>query len=194
MTEDFNIHDSLWDPSYIHYSSISDDIFVIADSFNLSLSYSTDQVLTRYLDNANDLNSVIDLIFLCSNSSELDTYCIHPEQHLTSDYAPLMITISITKEHVDICKRTITKNSEEEHIFIKEVIASFAKLDTSSISNIPDLEEVVSDFADIVQCTWMKYLKLINITKHSKSWWNDNCNCDLTSYRSSKSIESQKMF
>ena len=79
MTEDFNIHDSLWDPSYIHYSSISDDIFVIADSFNLSLSYSTDQVLTRYLDNANDLNSVIDLIFLCSNSSELDTYCIHPE-------------------------------------------------------------------------------------------------------------------
>ena len=41
---DFNIHDSLWDPSYIHHSSISDDLFVIADSFNLSLSYPTDQV------------------------------------------------------------------------------------------------------------------------------------------------------
>jgi len=47
-------------------------------------------------------------------------------------------------------KRIITKNSKEEHMFIKEIIISFAKLDILSISNIPDLEEVVSDFADIV--------------------------------------------
>ena len=80
-----------------------------------------------------------------------------------------MITISITKEHIDIYKRTITKNSEKEHMFIKEVITLFVKLDTLSISNIPDLKEVVSDFVDIVQHTCMKYLKLINITRHSKS-------------------------
>ena len=35
-------------------------------------------------------------------------------------------------------------------MFIKEVIVSFTKLNMSSISNIPDLEEVVLDFADIV--------------------------------------------
>ena len=187
---DFNICDSLWDLSYIHHSSISDDLFAIADFFNLSLSYPTDQVLTRYLDNVNDSNSVINLMFLCSDSSELNTYHIYPEQYLTSDHTFLTIIIFITKEHIDTYKRTIAKNSEEDHMFIKEVIVSFTKLNMSSISNIPDLEEVVLDFADIVQHTWIKYLKLINITRYSKSWQNDNCNCNLMSYRFSKSIES----
>ena len=79
MMGDFNICDSLWDLSYIHHSSISDDLFAIADFFNLSLSYPTDQVLTRYLDNVNDSNSVINLMLLCSDSSELNTYHIYPE-------------------------------------------------------------------------------------------------------------------
>ena len=170
MMGDFNICNSLWDPSYIHHSSISNNLFTIADSFNLSLSYSTDQVLTRYLDNANDSNLVINLIFLHNDSFKLNTHHIYPEWYLTSDHAPLMIIIFITEEYINTYKRTIAKNSEEKHMFIKEIITSFAKLDTSSISNIPDLEDVVSDFVDIVQRTWMKYLKLINITRYSKSW------------------------
>jgi len=190
MTGDFNIYNSLWDPSYIHHSFISDNLFVIANSFNLSLSYSTDHIPTRYSDNANNSNLVINLMFLHSDSSELNTHIIYPEWCLTSDYTLL----TITKEYINTRKRTITKNSKENDIFIKEVIVSFAKLDTSSISNISNLEKVILDFADIVHCTWIKYLKLINITRHSKSWWNDKCNSDLVSYRSSKSIKSWKTF
>jgi len=59
MTEDFNIHDSLWDSLYSFHSSISDNLFAIADSFNLFLSFPTEQVPTRFSDNANDLNSVL---------------------------------------------------------------------------------------------------------------------------------------
>jgi len=35
MTGDFNIRDSLWDPTFPHYSSISNDLFIIADLFNI---------------------------------------------------------------------------------------------------------------------------------------------------------------
>ena len=167
---DFNIWDSLWDSSYNHHSSISDDLFAITDSFNLSLSCPTDQVPTRYSDNSNDSNSVIDLMFLYCNSYKLNTHLIHPEWHLTSDYTPLTITIPIVEEHITTRKRTIIKNSDEEDKFIKKIIASFAKLNLSNISNISDLEKVVLDFVNIIDCTWMKYLKLVNITKHSKSW------------------------
>jgi len=64
MTGDFNIRNSIWDPSFPHHSAISDDLMIIVDSFNLDLSIHTHHVPTRYSDMASDLNSVIDLMFL----------------------------------------------------------------------------------------------------------------------------------
>ena len=37
MTGDFNIRDRLWDPSFPFHFSISDDLFIIVDSFDLTL-------------------------------------------------------------------------------------------------------------------------------------------------------------
>jgi len=34
ITGDFNIHDNLWDSLFSHHSSISDDLFILVDSFN----------------------------------------------------------------------------------------------------------------------------------------------------------------
>ena len=133
-------------------------------------------------------------MFLCCDSSELNMHSIHPEWRLMSNHAPLTITIPIVEEHIATWIRTIAKNSEEEEEFIKEIIVVFSKLDTLNISDIPKLEKVVLNFANIVDHTWMKYFKLANIMKYSKSWWNEKCNKDLANYRSSKSIESWKLF
>ena len=64
MTEDFNIRDSLWNPSFPFHSLISDDLFMIADSFDLALSVPTNPGPTRFSDTAGESDSVIDLMFL----------------------------------------------------------------------------------------------------------------------------------
>ena len=79
-------------------------------------------------------------MFLQCSSSELNNHLIYPDWHFTSDHAPLSVTIPIAEENINLHKRTITKNSEEEELFIKEVIASFKNLDTFNISDIPKLE------------------------------------------------------
>jgi len=176
ITSDFNIQDNLWDSSFPYYSSISDNLIIVADSFNLNLSYSINQVLTRYSNNGNDSNSVIDLMFFWYSSTELNNHLIHLDWYLTSDHAPLSVTIPITKENINSQKRTIIKDSEGEELFVKEVITSFKNIDTSNLLNIPHLEKIVNNFANIVNNAWEKNSKIINIMRHSSSWWNENYN------------------
>ena len=194
MTGNFNIWDSLWDLSFPHHLTISDDLIIIADSFNLELSTLTNQVLTRYSDNSNDSNSVINLMFLWSRSSELNNHSIHPDWYLTSNYAPLTITISIVKENVNSSKHSITKNSKEEAAFIKDIITSIKGLDTSNLYDINRLENVINTFAYYIECAWEKNSKNINITRHSKSWWSEKCNKSLSVYRTSRKLEDWKIF
>ena len=63
MTGDFNIRDSLWDTSFSHHSSISDDLLIIADSFNLALLSPTNPCPTRYSDMVGESNSTINLVY-----------------------------------------------------------------------------------------------------------------------------------
>ena len=52
---------------------------IVADSFNLELLFSTCSVSTRYADSDNNSNSVIDLMFLQSGLTELNSYSIYPD-------------------------------------------------------------------------------------------------------------------
>ena len=101
MTSDFNIRDSIWNLYFPHHSAISDDLMIIADSFNLDLSFPTHHVPTRYLDMAGKLNLVINLMFLQNGSTELNNHSVHPDWYLFSDYALLMVSIAINEENID---------------------------------------------------------------------------------------------
>ena len=100
MTGNFNIRDSLWDSLYSHHLFCSDLFFKIADSFNLGISTSTNWVPTRYSDNNQDANPVLDLMFLQFGSDELDNHSIHLDWRLTSDHVPLTVMISIIEKHI----------------------------------------------------------------------------------------------
>jgi len=194
MTGDFNIRDNLWDPSFPYHSSISDDLFMIADSFNLSLSSPTNLGPTRFSDTAGESNSVIDLMFLRNGSEELDCHSIHPDSRLSSDHALLLIDIPICDEVIQSSKLVISPGSEQEEEFIKDVIRNFKLLDTSNIDTIECLKHIIDHLGSIIEHMWSKNAKKSRICKHSKQWWSDSCSTALNNYRTTRSRENWKLF
>jgi len=73
----------------------------------------------------------------------------------------------------------IVKDSDEEKNFIAELIVAIRGIDTNNISDIDLLKNIVQSLTYNMERKWAKNSKIINITKHSKSWWDTNCNRDL---------------
>ena len=81
------------------------------------------------------------------------------------------------------------KNSEEEVSFIKEVIHAIKSVDISDISDPIKLEEATNSLASKIEYAWRMNSNRVNITKHSKSWWNEECRCALNKYRVTRNLE-----
>ena len=77
MIGDFNIRDSIWDLNYLFHSYNSDLLFDIADSFSLSISNPIENVPTRFSNNNNNANFVLDLVFLCLYFPEFNHHVIY---------------------------------------------------------------------------------------------------------------------
>jgi len=88
------------------------------------------------------LNLVIDLIFLCSRSNELNNHSIHPDWYLILDHVSLIVIITIEEEFVQLSKLSLPKKSKEEESFVTKVVNIFKFLDTSILSNQESLEQV----------------------------------------------------
>ena len=95
MTGDFNIRDNDWDLSYPHYSSYTDTLLEVANSFGLDLFISI-----NFLDNFQNLNSVLDLMFLRTRSEEFNNYLIFPDFQSLLDYIPLLVFIIVKEEFI----------------------------------------------------------------------------------------------
>jgi len=81
-----------------------------------------------------------------------------------------MITIPVIKEHINSSRCSIGKDSEEEVSFIKDVFMIFRNLNMFNILNPTSLDKIINDLAQEVKYAWEKHLKIVKITKHSRSW------------------------
>ena len=135
MIEDFNIRDNNWNPLCSHYFIHTDTLRKVANLFNLELSISIAQVSTRYTDNSNNSNSVIDLMFLWANAEEFDIHTILLDLQSSSDHTLLTVNIIISKEFIQDKRRIIVKNSKEEARFIKELTSRVECIDITNISD-----------------------------------------------------------
>jgi len=102
--------------------------------------------------------------------------------------------IPIVEEHIQTKKHSIVKDSNKEHIFIKELTKSFRSINTLNIGNTTHLDNTVDEFASSLESIWAKNSKVVNIIVYSKSWWDANYSRDLNIYRTSKRLENWKHF
>jgi len=86
MTGNFNIRDRDWDLAYSYHLAYNNILMEIADFFNLRISSSVHQVPTCYADNTNNFHSVIDPMFLCSDSVKVNIHFILPEFQYPLDH------------------------------------------------------------------------------------------------------------
>ena len=113
---------------------------------------------------------------------------------MSSDHATLSVIIAIEDENINEVKYSIAKNSKEEANFIKKVLFAIKKIDISDLSNISKLEEVVNSLVSSINSVWNNNSKCVKITKHSKSWWNEECNHTLNIYRTTRCLKDWKTF
>jgi len=150
-------------------------LFNIADSFSIALSKPTENFSTRFLDNGQNLNSVLDLVFTRPSSVEFNCHHIYPDWRLISDHAPITVNIPIRDEYIPTKQQSLVKGSDEENRFIEDLIQFTKNLNTSLIQDAESLEEVVQLLATNIENIWFKHLKTVNITRHFKAWWNEDC-------------------
>ena len=143
MTGDFNIRDSNWDPNFHYHSIHTDDLFILANSLGLEFSPPTNPGPTRFVDNLQDSNSVIDLVFLSPNNLGFDHHILHPKIQKPSDHVPLTIEIGIKEINIDINIWTIGKDSKEEENFINSITKGIIILNTANINSKETLENAV---------------------------------------------------
>ena len=105
-----------------------------------------------------------------------------------------MVKISIFEEDIQTRKCTIVKNSEEEHNFVIDIMNLIKDLNINHINSKDDLEVIIQNFVKNTNNIWFKYSKLVNITKCSNLWWNNNCQMALETYRNLELLNDWKNF
>ena len=75
-----------------------------------------------------------------------------------------------------------------------EIIESIKRLNMDHIESKENLESIVQEFMYNMDKIQFKHSKIVNITKHSKSQQNEDCQKGLEKYRSSRHLEDWKSF
>ena len=77
---------------------------------------------------------------------------------------------------------------------MSEFTKNFRIMEILNIYDKKSLEHIVQDYTNLPNSTWFKHSCMVNITRQSKYWWNENCQEKLTGYRLSKSVKYWKDF
>ena len=100
ITEDFNIRNNNWDLFYPHHLSYIDTLIEITNSLGLDLSIPINSSSTWFLNNSQNLKSVLNLIFFRTGLEGFNNHLISLDLWSPLDYISLLISIIVEKEFI----------------------------------------------------------------------------------------------
>jgi len=100
ITGDFKIRNNDWNVLYSYHSIYMDILHEIADNSNLELLLLINLVFIWYIDNIQDSDSVIDLMFLYVNLEKFNNHQILPNLRNQFNHVLLSVFIIIEEEFV----------------------------------------------------------------------------------------------
>lgn len=130
--EDFNIRDAEWNPPISSHPPAGQILIDLAKSYSLVCLIPVLSVPTYYLDIEDHANSVINLIFLSMSCAQV-TYHTEPDIRWLSDYAPLIVDLSIVLENICVCKIVLKCDNDKEVAFLLSVNKELFQLDFSTL-------------------------------------------------------------
>jgi len=139
----------------------------VADNLGLDLSHLANPRPTRFADNPQDTNSILDLVFLEPNNLRFGRHILLDLQK-PSDHILLIINVGIKKENFDLIIQSIKKDNTKEENFISSIIRDVKLIDTSSITNRESLQNAINQLTGAFEKVWAENSKPCYITKHSK--------------------------
>ena len=154
----------------------------LAESYDLVHSIPVLSVPTHYSDISSHANLVIDLIFLGMSCAQV-THCIEPDLRRPSDYAPLIVDLSIAPENICVHRIVLKHDSEEEIAFLLSVSEGLSQLNFSSLDFTTSLDLLSEAISRLFANCWATYAKKNTVTTWSKKWWNNECRTVLETYR-----------
>jgi len=194
MAGDFNIWNSDWDPQYPHYSAHINDLMIIADSFDLDLSTPTNPGPTRFAGNPLDSNSILNLMFINPQNREYNNHSIIEHHRYPSDHAPLSVEIQISAKNTVIPRCSIKPNSKDKLKYDSYILTNMSSLCSSDLNSKDKVEKFTNDVANIFNTAWNRFSKETKITKHSKAWWDQECDNNLRTYHQSQTTDNWTKF
>ena len=126
-------------------------------------------VPTHYSDISSHANSVIDLIFLGINCAQV-THHIEPDLRWLSDHAPLIVNLPIASENIQVYRKVLKQDSEEEVAFLLSVSKGLSQLDFSALNSVSSLDMLSEAISGLFADCWTTYAKRITVTSRSKEW------------------------
>jgi len=124
-------------------------------------------VPTHYLDISGHANSVIDLIFLGISYAQV-THSIEPDLRQPSDHAPLIVNLPIAPENIQVYRKVLKQDSEEEVAFLLSVSKELSQLDFSALDSVTGLNLLSEAISGLFADCWATYAKRMTVISQSK--------------------------